>query len=218
MRVLSVDVGYRNFAKVLGSVTRTDNNVVCVTIERAEVNDVLQGCKPKSIADTATKIVRDVAPWLESADEVVCEAQVRKSGMNFGLAHAILGAASMAGVQCTFMPAKAKFASLPSGAETNLKKRAIENVRWMTTNKSARLDLKNFVQPFTEARKKDDLADALLQLLTHVNFQHERECGPGDPAVAGGLGDAGGSQQATRACANHARVDVLIQHAHDRQM
>ena len=89
--VLSVNVGYRNCAKVLGRVTPRCDGSVHVEVLKAEVCDVLKGKKPTTVAATALKVVDHLLPWFESSTEVVCEAQVRKSGMNFGIAHAILG-------------------------------------------------------------------------------------------------------------------------------
>ena len=82
------------------------------------------------------------------------------------------------------MAAKRKFEGLEQQtAELNLKKRAVAEVQWHLGNPSAHLVLKNFVEPFEKAKKKDDLSDALLQLLSHVGWKHDY-CGGDQPIEA----------------------------------
>ena len=189
--VLSVDVGYRNCAKVLGRVTPRGDGSVHVEVLKAEVCDVLKGKKPTTVAATALKVVDHLLPWFESSTEVVCEAQVRKSGMNFGIAHAILGAAHTKHLPFSFMAAKQKFQGLEQQTdELNLKKRAVAEVQWHIATPRAHLVLEYFVPPFSEAKKKDDLADALLQLLSHVGWKHQPSDG-GDQPVEVGAPDVG---------------------------
>ena len=123
--VLSIDVGYRNCAKVLGEVLET-GHATRVVVLRAEVCDVLQGRRHMNVADTASQVVDHLLPWVDQATEVVCEAQVRASGVNYGIAHALLGAARARGVPFAFMRAKRKFAVLDDPSDrTPLKKRAV---------------------------------------------------------------------------------------------
>jgi hypothetical protein len=177
-RILSIDVGYRNLAKVLAKVSKSHQNTH-IEILDASVTDVLNKKKPKSIAHTAKCVVENILPLLQNCDEVVVEQQVRKSGMNFGLAYSIHGACVAKGIPITFMAAKQKFLGNTCQhdvEELHLKKRSIKQVQKHIKNPVKNLELNFFIKPFIEAKKKDDLADALLQLLSHVGFKCEIEC------------------------------------------
>lgn len=170
-RTLSIDVGYRNLAFCVGSTDYT-GSPPCTTIEQCWLVDACAGRKPRSVADAVTSVLRALDDAVGSElrasriDHVLIERQVRSSGMNFGIAHALMG--YFYPLPVTFVAAKAKFtgftmppAPLPPPKKPNLKKLAIELVMG--------LDLPNVHKYLQSCKKKDDICDCVLQLLAHTS-------------------------------------------------
>jgi len=175
MRTLSIDVGYRNLAFCVGSVgapfqyhSAAPVTPPLVVVEQCWLVDACPGRKPRSVADAATCVLKAVDEAVGAElrasriDHVLIERQVRSSGMNFGIAHALMG--YFHPLPVTFVAAKAKFAGagvdLASKPKPNLKKLAVELVLGM--------DLPIVHEYLESCKKKDDICDCVLQLLAHA--------------------------------------------------
>ena len=175
INIISIDVGYRNLATVLGEVcleTQKTRVIAC------DVKNVLGTLKrPKSVLHTANAVIDHVdhlvKKWGRHVDTAVVEQQVRASGLNYGIAYGLFGYFKCNDTDFTFLPPKRKFELCSFSNHPNLKKRAVEEVMHICemTNidieNENSVDLSAVISTIKALQKKDDAADAILQLLTH---------------------------------------------------
>jgi hypothetical protein len=196
MRVVSIDIGYRNLAVC---VARWCPATSFLRFESACVTDALDGRKPRSHADTCDKVLRRLDTLLppkvnEEDTAVVIERQHR--GVNIALQFAVQGYFFPHKVH--FLPPKHKFLTPARlGIETpsaDLKKASTEILESLIFAPPQNLCLRQVALCHADRRKHklkvDDLADACIQLLSHLEADHGIFVGGGaggsdDPATSG---------------------------------
>ena len=193
MRVVSIDIGYRNLAVC---VARWCPATSFLRFESACVTDALDGRKPRSHADTCDKVLRRLDSLLpqkgneeEEDTAVVIERQHR--GVNIALQFAVQGYFFPHKVH--FLAPKHKFLTPARlGIETpsaDLKKASTEILESLIFAPPQNLCLRQVALCHADRRKHklkvDDLADACIQLLSHLEADHGIIVGAG----AGGSDD-----------------------------
>lgn len=179
MRVLSIDVGYRNLSVCAARWCPERRHLKFVG---AYVGDALDGRKPRSHAITCFKVLQRLDSLLVERwggfkpEHVVIERQHR--GVNVPIAHALQG--YFFPIEVSFLPPKHKFLApahlgleCPSG---DLKRAATECLEGLIFASPQNLCLDPVKDCFSERRREkrkvDDIADSCIQLLSYLQASH----------------------------------------------
>lgn len=180
MRVVSIDIGYRNLAVCVARWCPSQKHL---RFEKACVTDALDGRKPRSHADTCAKVLTRLDKVLESSSDkeqqslVVIERQHR--GVNVALQYALQGYFHPQRVH--FLPPKHKFLTPARlGIETpsaDLKRASTEILEALIFAPPQNLCLEQVKLCHAARRHKrlkvDDLADSCIQLLSFLEAEHD---------------------------------------------
>ena len=168
MKIISVDIGWRNLAFISANIDENDlkiNEWDVVNILNDENINVNQTSVEDLIRHTSQNLRDTVKSWVSQSPELVfLETQplglMARNVKTKILSHIIQAFLLASGIPVQFVSPKTKLRGMEkSGSYSENKKFAVVKTREILND----YDLKEWSQKFETSGKKDDLADAFLQ-------------------------------------------------------
>jgi Holliday junction resolvasome RuvABC endonuclease subunit len=152
MKVLSIDIGIKNLGY---SILDTKINELSFDTIKLENDNIIQRC------ESLYNLIGNIEP-----DMLIVERQVPTNISAMGLMYSVITCGIQCGANITVFDPKLKFTTLHETYDTTNKKHKKKSIA-MTRNLLFKL-YPSLLIKFDDHKKKDDVADAILQLFVQL--------------------------------------------------